>query len=82
MTLMVSAVSRSQSNRAPLGCVGTEDSSHGNASSKSAATVQGCHVNMDMTTSIECLHIIEAIAHRIKGAFWGQYMLQPSKRNL
>ncbi len=38
-TQMASTVTRSQSNRAPLGCGGTGDSHHGCAADKSAATV-------------------------------------------
>ncbi len=44
---MASTVTRSQSNRAPLGCGGTGDSHHGCAADKSAATVWCYHVNMD-----------------------------------
>ncbi len=46
-TQMASTVTRSQSNRAPLGCGGTGDSHHGCAADKSAATVWCYHVNMD-----------------------------------
>ncbi len=47
-TQMVSTVTRSQSNRAPLGCGGTGYSrSIGCAADKSAATVWCYHVNMD-----------------------------------
>ncbi len=38
-TQMASTVTRSQSNRAPLGCGGTGDSHHGCAADKSAETV-------------------------------------------
>ncbi len=44
---MTSTVTRSQSNRAHLGCGGTGDSHHGCAADKSAATVLYYHVNMD-----------------------------------
>ncbi len=40
-------VTRSQSNRAPLGCGGTGDSHHGCAAEKSAETAWCYHVNMD-----------------------------------
>ncbi len=40
-------VTRSQSNRALLGCGGTGDSHHGCAADKSAATAWCYHVNMD-----------------------------------
>ncbi len=46
-TQMASTVTRSQSNRAPLGCSGTGDSHHGCAADKSAATVWCYHVNMN-----------------------------------
>ncbi len=46
-TQMSSTVTRSQSNRAPLGCGGTGDSHHGCAADKSAVTVWCYHVNMD-----------------------------------
>ncbi len=46
-TQMASTVTRSQSNRAPLGCGGTGDSHHGCAADKSAATACRDHVNMD-----------------------------------
>ncbi len=48
-TQMISTVTRSQSNRAPLGCGGTRDSHHGCAADfiKSAATAWWYHVNMD-----------------------------------
>ncbi len=46
-TQMASTVTRSQSNRAPLGCGGTGDSHHGCAADKSAATAWCYHVNLD-----------------------------------
>ncbi len=46
-TQMASTVTRSQSNRAPLGCGGTRDSHHGCADDKSAETVWCYHDNMD-----------------------------------
>ncbi len=46
-TQTASTVTRSQSNRASLGCGGTRDSHHGCADDKSAATVWYYHVNMD-----------------------------------
>ncbi len=46
-TQMASTVTRSQSNRAPLGCGRTVDSHHGCAADKSAATAWYYHVNMD-----------------------------------
>ncbi len=46
-TQMASTVTRSQSNRAPLGSGGTGDLHHGCAADKSAATAWCYHVNMD-----------------------------------
>ncbi len=46
-TQMGSTVTRSQSNRAPLGCGGMGDSHYRCAADKSAATVWCYHVNMD-----------------------------------
>ncbi len=46
-TQMASTVTRSQSDRAPLGCGGTEDSHQGCAADKSAATAWCSHINMD-----------------------------------
>ncbi len=46
-TQMAFTVTRSQSNRAPLGCGGTGDWHHGCAADKSAATAWCYHVNMD-----------------------------------
>ncbi len=46
-TQMASTVTRSQSNRAPLGCGGMGDLHHGCAADKSAATAWCYHVNMD-----------------------------------
>ncbi len=46
-TQMASTVTRSQSNRAPLGCGGTGDLHHGCAADKSAATAWCYHINMD-----------------------------------
>ncbi len=44
---MASTVTRSESNRAPLGCGGIGDSHHECAADKSAATVGCYHFNMD-----------------------------------
>ncbi len=46
-TQMTSTVTRSQSNRASLGCGGTRDSHHGCADDKSAVTVWCYHDNMN-----------------------------------
>ncbi len=61
-TQMASTVTRSQSNRAPLGCGGTGDSHHGCAADKSAATAWRYHVNMDQNLGVpnkvasECIY--------------------------
>ncbi len=63
---MASTVTRSQSNRAPLGCGGTGDSHHGCAADKSAATA--CAI-MSIWTKIseECFqHLVESMPQRIK----------------
>ncbi len=44
---MASTVTRSQSNRAALGCGGIGDLHHGCATDKSAVTAGCYHVNMD-----------------------------------
>ncbi len=44
---MASTVTRSQSNRAPLGCGGTGDSHLGCAADKSAGTAWCYHINME-----------------------------------
>ncbi len=62
-TQMTSTVTRSQSNRAPLGCGGTGDSHHGCAADKSAATVWWYHVNMDQ---IFFQNLDESMLWRIK----------------
>ncbi len=63
---MASTVTRSQSNRAPLGCGGTRDSHHGRADDKSAATAWCYHDNMT-NISEECLqHLVESMTRRIK----------------
>ncbi len=62
---MASTVTRSQSNRAPLGCGGTRDSHHGCADDKSAAG----DAIMTIWTKIseECFqHLVESMPRRIK----------------
>ncbi len=62
-TQMASTVTRSQSNRAPLGCGGTGDSHHGCAAGKSAAAAWCYHVNMDQI----CLqNLVESMPRRLK----------------
>ncbi len=76
-TQMASTVTRSQSNRAPLGCGGTGDSHHGCAADKSAATVWCYHVNMDQNHwgmfPTPCW-----ICHEELRPFWRQNGVQPS----
>ncbi len=67
-TQMTSTVTRSQSNRAALGCGGTRDSHHGCADDKSAATVWCYHVNMTKISE-ECFqHLVESVPRRIKSS--------------
>ncbi len=65
-TQMTSTVTRSQSNRAPLGCGGTRDSHHGCADDKSAATVWRYHDNMDQNLWGMFQHLVESMPRRIK----------------
>ncbi len=67
-TQMSSTVTRSQSNRAPLGCGGTGDSHHGCSDDKSAATAWCYHVNMDQTPSNTLLNL----CHEELRQFWRQ----------
>ncbi len=65
-TQMASTVTRSQSNRAPLGCGGTGDSHHGCAAEN---LQQLCDAIMSIWTKIseECLqHLVESMPRRIK----------------
>ncbi len=63
---MTSTVTRSQSNRAPLGCGGTRDSHHGCADDKSAATVWCYHDNMDQISE-ECFqHLVESMHEELR----------------
>ncbi len=65
-TQMASTVTRSQSNRAPVGCGGTGDSHQGSADDKSAATAWCNHVNMDKISE-ECFqHLVQSMPRRIK----------------
>ncbi len=65
-TQMSSTVTRSQSNRASLGCGGTGDSRHGCADDKSTATAWCYHDNMTKISE-ECLqHLVESMPRRIK----------------
>ncbi len=65
-TQMASTVTRSQSNRAPLGCGGTGDSHHGCAADKSAATVMlSCQYGPKSMR--KCFqHLVESMPRRIK----------------
>ncbi len=64
-TQMASTVTRSQSNRAPLGCGGMGDSHHGWAAEKYAATVWSYHIWTKI--SEECFqHLVESMPRIIK----------------
>ncbi len=65
-TQMASTVTRSQSNRANLGCDGTGYSHHGCAVDKSAATAWCYHVNMDQNLWGMFQHLVESMPRRIK----------------
>ncbi len=66
-TQMASTVTRSQSNRAPLGCGGeTGDSLHGCAADKSAETAWCYHVNMDKNLWGMFPNLVESMPRRIK----------------
>ncbi len=65
-TQMTSTVTRSQSNRAPLGCGGTRDSHRGCAADKSAATVWCYHDNMTKISEQCFQHLVESMPRRIK----------------
>ncbi len=58
-TQMASTVTRSQSNRASLGCGGTGDLHHNCAANKSGATALCYHVNMDK-------NLVESMPRSIK----------------
>ncbi len=64
-TQMTSTVTRSQSNRAPLGCAGTRDSHHGCADDKSAATVWRYHDNMTNISEQCSQHLVESMTWKI-----------------
>ncbi len=71
-TQMTSTFTRSQSNRAPLGCGGTRDSHHGCAADKSAAPVWCYHVNMDQNLIKTLLNL----SHEEIRQFWRQKGVQ------
>ncbi len=76
-TQMSSTVTRSQSNRAPLGCGGTGDSHHGCADDKSAVTVWCYHINMTKISE-ECFNTLLNLWHEELRKFWWQKWVQTS----
>ncbi len=76
-TQIASTVTRSQSNRAPLGCGGTGDSHHGCADDKSAATVWCYHVNMDQNLEGMFPKPCWIYCHEELRQFWRQKGVQP-----
>ncbi len=76
-TQMASTVTRSQSNRAPLGCGGTGDSHHGCAADKSAATAWCYHVNMDQNLWGNVSNTLLNLCHEELRQFWRQKGIQP-----
>ncbi len=81
-TQMASTVTRSQSNRALLGCGGTGDSHHGCAADKSAETAWCYHVNMDQNLwgmfPKPCLNL----CYEELRQFWRQKGVQPGTRKV
>ncbi len=75
-TQMSSTVTRSQSNRAPLGCDGTRDSHHGCADDKSAATAWCYHVNMNQNLW-GMFNTLLNLCHEELRQFWRQTGVQP-----
>ncbi len=73
---MASTVTRSQSNRAPLGCGGTRDSHHGCAADKSAEIVWCYHVNMDQNLC-NVSNTLLNLCHEELRQFWRQKGVQP-----
>ncbi len=68
---MASTVTRSQSNRAPLGFGGTGDSHHGCAADKSAGTVWCYHVNMNQNQR-NVSNTLLNLCHEELRQFWRQ----------
>ncbi len=73
-TQMASTITRSQSNRAPLGCGGTGDLHHVYVADKSAATAWCYHVNMDQ-------NLWEMFPKELR-QFWRQKVVQPGTSKL
>ncbi len=67
---------RSQSNRAALGCGGTGDSHHGCAADKSAATAWCYHVNIDQNLWESFQNLLN-LCHEELRQFWRQNWVQP-----
>ncbi len=76
-TQMASTVTRSQSNRAPLGCGVTGDSHHGCAADKSAAPAWCYHVNMDQNLWGNVSNTLLNLCHEELRQFWRQKGIQP-----
>ncbi len=73
-TQMASTITRSQSNRVPLGCGGTGDLHHGCVADKSAATAWCYHVNMDQN--------LWGMFPKELRQFWRQKVVQPGTSKL
>ncbi len=76
-TQMTSTVTRSQSNRAPLGCGGTRDSHHGCADDKSAATVWLLSWSIWPTSLRNVSNTLLNLCHEELRQFWRQKWVQP-----
>ncbi len=78
VTQMASTVTRSQSNRAPLGCGETRDSHYGRAADKSAATVWCYHVNEDQNLwGMSLRNTLLSLCYEVLRQFWRQNGVQP-----
>ncbi len=75
-TQMTSTVTRSQSNRAALGCGGTRDSHHGCAADKSAATVM-LSWQYGPKSLRNVSNTLLNLCHKELRQFWRQNRVQP-----
>ncbi len=74
-TQMTSTVTRSQSNRAPLGCGGMRDSHHGCAADKSAATAWLSSIWPKSLRNVS--NTLLNLCHEDLRQFWRQKGVQP-----
>ncbi len=76
-TQMASTVTRSQSNRAPLGFGGTEDSYHGWVADKSTTSAWCYHVNNGPQSLRNVSNTLLNLCHEELRQFWRQKAVQP-----